>query len=143
MKISPVSFLVSILTGMLFGAGLAYSGMVNPTKAQNFFDFFGNWDPSLALTFAVALSITWLAYQIQKKMTGPVVEGEKFAIPNRTDIDARLLIGAGIFGVGWGLFGYCPGPDVASMMFGNPSSFIYFAGLVLGVLLTWLVPAKK
>ena len=138
--------LLFLVAGLMFGAGLTISGMIDPMKTQNFLDFAsiatGKWDPSLLVTFATALIVTFGGYQIQKHMRKPVA-GESFSIPDRTDIDRRLIIGPALFGIGWGLIGLCPGPDISAMMFGKIESFIFMATFVLGIMLTWPLGKKN
>jgi len=94
--------------GLLFGCGILISGMGNPAKVLNFFDFAGTWDPSLAFVMGGALLVTAIGYRLVFKMNGPVF-GEGFSLPAKTDLDARLIGGSAVFGIGWGLSGFCPG----------------------------------
>lgn len=109
---------IALVAGVLFGAGLAISGMTNPAKILGFLDIWSiarrGWDPTLAVVFMAALAPMLLAYRIQRRMRMPAA-AEAFDIPTRTEIDARLLGGAALFGVGWGLVGLCPGPALAAL----------------------------
>ena len=100
--------LTSLLTGCIFGLGLAISQMINPEKVIAFLDIFGDWDPSLALVLFAAVVVSFLGFRLTIKQPQPVF-GEAFHIPTRRDFNRPLILGAAIFGVGWGLAGYCPG----------------------------------
>ena len=99
---------------MLFGAGLALSGMVNPAKVLNFFDVFGAWDASLIFVMAGALTVTFVGYRFAGTRGAPIFAPGLFAGGTKT-VDARLLLGAALFGLGWGLSGLCPGPAIAGL----------------------------
>src|SRR5262245_65236339 len=101
--------LASLLTGIVFGLGLVISGLANPAKVLNFLDVAGTWDPSLAFVMGGAVATTWLGYRLVLARPKPVCD-TRFHLPTSTAIDRRLLAGAAVFGVGWGLAGYCPGP---------------------------------
>jgi len=128
-----------ILIGALFGAGLALSGMLNPAKVAGFLDLFGVWDPSLAFVMGGGVIANFIGHRIVPRRASPVFGGG-FAIPTRTDIDSRLLLGAALFGVGWGLGGLCPGPAIASILMapGEVALFVLMmlAGLAVGRMLT-------
>lgn len=124
----------SLLAGLLFGFGLALAGMTDPAKIIGFLDFSGRWDPTLALVLGGAVLITTISFRLILRRPMPLLGGE-FHLPSRRDIDARLLAGAAIFGIGWGLAGFCPGPGVAAMALGTWPPVIFTAGLVVGMLL--------
>lgn len=134
-----------ILTGALFGAGLALSGMLNPAKVAGFLDLFGVWDPSLAFVMGGGVIANFIGHRIVTRRAGPVF-GSGFVIPTRSDIDSRLLIGAALFGVGWGLAGLCPGPAIASILMapGEVALFVLMmlVGLFIGRMLTGGFPAR-
>ncbi|MFT6099431.1 MAG: putative membrane protein YedE/YeeE [Arenicella sp.] len=123
--------LVAVMSGALFGLGLCVSQMVNPQKVLNFLDIFGNWDPSLLLVIGAATGLTMFSFGFVLKRKTPLFDDE-FRLPTSKDIDRRLLVGSAIFGVGWGLGGYCPGPAIASITTGliEPTVFVVF--LLLG-----------
>src|SRR5688572_5025139 len=127
---------VPLIAGLLFGAGLTVSQMVDPAKVQGFLDFAGiadgTWDPSLALVMAGALAVTALGYRLALRRTAPLM-APRFALPTRKDIDVPLVAGAAIFGVGWGLAGYCPGPAVASLAFGNAEALAFVVAMLVGM----------
>jgi uncharacterized membrane protein YedE/YeeE len=133
--------LLALGCGILFGAGLAISGMINPQKVLAFLDVggipSGTWDPTLGVVFAAALMPMFVAYAIQRRMARPTL-GVQFEIPARRDIDARLLAGAAVFGAGWGLAGLCPGPAVAALpAVGSqlPALVVFIVAMLAGI---WL-----
>ncbi len=109
----------ALASGVLFGAGLALSGMINPAKVLGFLDVAGNWDPTLAFVMLGALVVTMPAFRLATRTTGPWF-APRYMLPERKGLDARLLIGAALFGVGWGLAGFCPGPAIAALVAGEP-----------------------
>ena len=106
--------LVALLAGLVFGLGLVISQMVNPAKVIAFLDLFGNWDPSLAFVMGAALIVTAIGYRLVWRRPRPVL-AERFQVPGNRKLDARLAIGALLFGLGWGLVGLCPGPAIAAI----------------------------
>ena len=133
--------LVAALSGVLFGFGLVLSGMTQPAKVLEFLNiaglwdasFFGAWDASLAFVMGGALCVTLLAFAITPRAGHKPWLADTFQLPTRRDIDARLVIGAGLFGIGWGLVGYCPGPALASLLTGGQDVAVFFAALVAGM----------
>lgn len=121
--------LVGLFAGLLFGAGLVVSGMTEPAKVRGFLDFTGHWDPTLAFVMAGAIAVHLLAYRLIRGRRAPILGGS-FQLPTRRDIDAKLLAGAAIFGVGWGLGGYCPGPAVTSLTTGAPAVLVFVAAML-------------
>lgn len=103
-----------LASGLLFGAGLTVSGMTDPERVRGFLDIFGKWDPTLVFVMGGAVIVMAIAWRIRARLARPVF-GEKFSLPDRTDLDARLLVGSALFGIGWGLAGLCPGPAIASL----------------------------
>lgn len=130
--------LISLLTGILFGAGLCVSGMVNPTKVINFLDVTGQWDPSLALVMAGGLTVMIIANLISRKMYRPMY-AEYWRLPTRDSVDKTLLMGSAIFGIGWGVGGFCPGPALTSVAFSDSTLLLgvgaYIVGAVIAVIL--------
>ncbi len=119
--------LTALLSGLLFGLGLALSGMVNPMKVQNFMDVFGTWDPSLLFVMGGGLATALIGYRFVLKRPAPLYE-RAFHLPATSGIDTRLIAGAVLFGLGWGLTGFCPGPAIASLVFGFwPSVYLVLA----------------
>ncbi len=136
------AIVMPLIAGLLFGAELTVSQMVDPAKVQGFLDFAGiadgRWDPSLAFVMAGALAVTAIGYRLAFRRPAPLMAAQ-FALPTRKDIDARLVAGAAIFGAGWGLAGYCPGPAVASLAFGNAEVLAFVVAMLVGMGLFQLV----
>jgi uncharacterized membrane protein YedE/YeeE len=124
----------ALLAGIVFGLGLAVSQMINPAKVLAFLDIAGRWDPSLALVMAGALAVTALGYRLALKRPAPLL-AERFELPTLREIDRRLLAGAVVFGIGWGLVGFCPGPAIASLALGVKESLIFVAAMLAGMAL--------
>lgn len=106
--------ITGFVSGLLFGAGLAIAGMTNPSKVLNFLDVTRHWDPSLALVMLAAVPVSALAFWLARRRSRPLFDA-RFVLPSLTRLDGRLLTGSALFGIGWGLGGYCPGPAVASL----------------------------
>lgn len=124
--------IVALVSGALFGVGLAVSGMANPAKVIGFLDVAGDWDPTLAFVMGGAVLVTLVAFRFVLSRKRPVLD-EGFSVPDRTDVDGRLLGGASLFGVGWGLSGFCPGPAVVALSTGLPAVFAFFASMLAGM----------
>ncbi len=131
--------LIALGTGLLFGLGLAVSRMVDPAKVLGFLDITGNWDPTLAFVMGGALLITLPLTLPTLKRSRPLLD-RAFSLPTKTRLDPRLIGGSTLFGVGWGLVGYCPGPAISSLAYGRHETVIFLAALIVGSLLTKLVP---
>lgn len=127
--------LVALIAGVLFGAGLMVGGMTDPAKVIGFLDIAGRWNPSLAFVMGAALCLTLPVFQLFKGRRRPLLE-ERFFLPTRTDVDVRLLLGAGVFGVGWGIAGLCPGPAVANLSTGSPQVLAFVLAMILGMRLS-------
>lgn len=124
--------LVALVSGTLFGLGLTISGMVDPQKVIGFLDVAGNWDPTLALVMGGALLVAIPAFRLIFKRSQPVLDNE-FELPTKKELDASLLGGAAIFGVGWGLSGFCPGPSVTALASGLLPVFAFVAAMIAGM----------
>ena len=124
--------LVALLCGLVFGAGLAISGLTNPGKVLAFLDVTGAWDPTLLCVMGAALAVSAAGYAVARRRVRPWL-AETFAIPTRQDLDARLLGGAAIFGVGWGLVGVCPGPAIANLLRGSSEALLFAGAMLVGV----------
>ncbi|MES2903802.1 MAG: YeeE/YedE family protein [Pseudomonadota bacterium] len=136
------TLLPPVISGALFGAGLALSGMTDPARVRGFLDVFGRWDPTLAFVMTGAVVIMAIAWRIQCRMERPVF-GEKFSVPDRRDFDGRLIAGSALFGVGWGIAGLCPGPALASLAL-SPLAVLPFVGAMLaGMAIHNLLPATR
>jgi uncharacterized protein len=125
---------VSFVSGLLFAVGLAVAGMTQPGKVVAFLDVAGDWDPSLAFVMMGAIAVYFTANRLGQKRATPWVGGV-FHLPTRRDIEPRLLAGAGLFGIGWGLAGYCPGPGLSSLGTGALNAFVFVASMSFGMLL--------
>ena len=136
------SALVSFLSGVTFALGLGLSGMTRPVKVIGFLDFFGAWDASLAFVMLGAIAVYFVAYRLSQLMRSPALAPE-FSIPKRTDLDSRLFMGAALFGAGWGLGGFCPGPAITSLVSGAPPVTVFVAAMAVGIYLhTWLAKGE-
>lgn len=133
--------LAALASGLIFGFGLALSQMINPAKVLGFLDVAGSWDPSLAFVMGGAVAITLVAFRFVLKRQGPIW-GDRFMVPTRQDLDIRLISGASVFGIGWGLVGYCPGPALASLAYLLPETVVFIASMLVGaaVIRLWLTP---
>lgn len=120
------------LIGLLFGLGILISGMGNPAKILNFFDLAGQWDPSLAFVMAGAVVVTSAGYWLAWRRKAPVL-AETFNLPNAAAIDVRLLSGSAVFGIGWGLSGFCPGGAIPMLATGHAEPIIFVVGLLAGI----------
>ncbi len=127
-------YLPPLVSGILFGAGLTIGGMVDPVRVRGFLDLTGAWDPTLAFVMGGALIVMGLAWKLQGGMKHPIF-AEKFSLPDRQDIDARLVGGAALFGIGWGLAGICPGPALASLALVPLKILPFIGAMLLGMLL--------
>lgn len=125
--------IAALVAGLIFGFGLALSHMVEPTKVIGFLDVAGAWDPSLALVMAGAVIVTLIAYRLILRRPGPLF-APQFYLPTRQDLDRPLIVGAGIFGIGWGVAGYCPGPGIAALGLGTWEAPVFVAALAAGSL---------
>lgn len=127
--------LAALGSGLLFGAGLVLSGMTRPEKVVGFLDLGGAWDPSLAFVMAGAIAVHALAYRWVRGRRAPLF-GARFGVPTRRDIDFKLLLGAGLFGAGWGIGGYCPGPGIVSLVAGGAGPVVFVLAMLLGMVAT-------
>jgi len=125
---------ISFFSGIVFALGLGISGMTRPVKVIGFLDFFGRWDASLALVMVGAIGVYFIAYRWSRKMTSPIL-ATKFSIPTRNDMDPRLIAGAALFGAGWGLAGFCPGPAIVSIASGAAPVAIFVISMACGIYL--------
>lgn len=134
--------LAAFISGVIFALGLAISGMTQPAKVTAFLDFTGNWDPSLAFVMIGAIMVHAVLYRVIRRRSSPVL-ALTFAVPTRSDIDARLLGGAALFGVGWGLGGFCPGPAITSLASGQASVITFVLAMIAGMYLYTFVNTLK
>ncbi|MDD9196115.1 YeeE/YedE family protein [Aliivibrio sp. S3MY1] len=125
--------LVALISGLLFGLGMAISGMVDPAKVIGFLDVAGHWDPSLMFVMAGALLVFMPAYFLLIKPKTTPFNADQFCLSSNKKIDTKLLSGAAIFGIGWGMSGVCPGPAVSSLALGNNDVVIFIFAMMLGL----------
>ena len=130
------------LIGLLFGTGLIISGMTDPGKVIGFLDLFGAWDPSLALVMGGAVIVGIFAFAIARKRTTAFLGGAMH-LPSSTEIDWRLVVGGLLFGAGWGLAGFCPGPAIVSLGSGQPKAVVFVAAMLAGMLLFELTQGRS
>lgn len=128
------TFLPGLIAGIIFGAGLVVSDMVNPARVQAFLDVFGAWDPTLMFVMGSALLPSAVGYLLKARMTRPLLARE-FHIPMVRTLNRPLLIGAALFGIGWGLVGICPGPAIAGLVLGAWQSWLFAAAMLTGMIL--------
>lgn len=122
----------ALIVGLIFGIGLIVSGMTDPAKVQGFLDVTGHWDPSLAFVLGAAVVIGVFAFRIAEARSKTWL-GEPVQLPTSTNVDRRLVVGGMIFGVGWGLAGYCPGPAMASLLSGNREPLVFAIAMLVGM----------
>lgn len=132
----------AFLIGLVFGTGLLLSGMADPSKVLNFFDFAGSWDPSLAFVMGGALLVAAIGYRLVLARPAPVL-ASSFSLPALTTLDARLLAGAALFGIGWGIAGFCPGGVVPALGLGRIEPFVFAAALVTAIGAVRLFEARR
>jgi uncharacterized protein len=134
--------LLQFVIGLIFGLGLLLSGMSDPAKVLNFLDLAGigsgTWDPSLAFVMAGAIAVTFVGFDRVLRQPRPLL-GEKFHLPTKRELDLRIIAGPAIFGLGWGLAGFCPGPALTALGFGSPAAVIFVAAMLVGMVFArWL-----
>jgi uncharacterized membrane protein YedE/YeeE len=128
----------ALMTGLLFGFGLCLSGMSDPAVVQGFLDIAGNWNPALVFVMAGGVAVTFIGYRVLVPKSRPLW-ASSFSLPTATAVDAPLLLGAAIFGVGWGMAGYCPGPAVVSLASGRVSVIVFVVSMLAGMILVrWI-----
>lgn len=131
-----MSLLIQFLIGLLFGSGLVVAGMSNPAKVQNFLDLAaipsGGWDPSLAFVLGGGALVTYLGYKLVLKRKQPIFDCQ-FHLPKARHIDAPIIVGAAIFGIGWGLGGFCPGPAFTALGTGSTPAMLFVAAMLVGM----------
>lgn len=138
---SKRSYLTVLVAGLIFALGLGISGMTQQTKVIGFLDLRGKWDPSLAFVMIGAIAVHFVASRLVRKRSKPIF-GDQFHLPTARDLDARLLGGAALFGVGWGLGGFCPGPGLVSVVSGAPAAFVFVGFMTLGMVIQHFVFAR-
>lgn len=129
-----MTFLTALLSGLVFGFGLILSGMANPAKVIGFLDLAGHWDPSLAFVMAGAIAVGTVAFFIARKRTLSFLGGAMH-LPTARDIDRRLVGGSLLFGIGWGLGGFCPGPGLVALGMGEMKALVFVAAMIAGMVI--------
>ncbi|MFM9925230.1 YeeE/YedE family protein [Variovorax sp. H27-G14] len=123
---------VSLLSGLVFGLGLILSGMANPAKVLGFLDLAGAWDPSLAFVMAGAIAVAAIAFAVARKRSVPLL-GAAMKLPTARDIDRRLVLGSVLFGIGWGVAGFCPGPGLVALGMGQAKALVFVLAMLAGM----------
>jgi uncharacterized protein len=129
-----VRSLIALVSGLVFGLGLLAGGMTDPAKVKGFLDLFGAWDPSLALVMGGAIAVAVFAFAAARRRTAAWT-GEHMELPTSTVIDGRLVAGGVLFGAGWGIAGFCPGPALVALGSGQASAWVFVAAMLAGMLL--------
>lgn len=133
-----MKLLFALLTGLIFGIGISVSGMIDPAKVLNFFDIAGTWDPSLAFVMGGALVVTFVGYRLVWQRSEPLFE-QQFQTPTATHIDAKLIGGSAIFGIGWGIAGFCPGAALPALGTGSWEVLLFLGAVSIGFYLRRIV----
>ncbi|MGM0983707.1 MAG: DUF6691 family protein [Pseudomonadota bacterium] len=141
MKASHLKTLAGYIAGLIFGLGLAISGMTDPARVLGFLDLFGAWDPTLMFVLGGAVVTNFIGYRLVLRRKAPLF-GNAFQLPTRQDLDARLIGGSALFGIGWGLSGYCPGPAFASIAGLTVPLLAMLIAMVAGWFLARAIPAR-
>jgi uncharacterized membrane protein YedE/YeeE len=129
-----MNIFISLLAGILFGLALIISQMINPSKIIKFLTISSDWDPSLIFVMTSAILVSYFAFACTKKMKTSFLH-MSFEIPKRKNIDSRLIMGSALFGIGWGMIGYCPAPAITSLFLGNPQSLLFVSSMLTGIYL--------
>lgn len=133
---------IALISGLLFGAGLAYSGMADPARVQSFLDLFGNWDPTLAFVMGGAVLPMAVAWMIKSRLASPLA-ATSFDLPGTSKIDRSLAIGAILFGMGWGIAGLCPGPALADLALAPKAVLPFVVAMLVGMAAHRFIPVSS
>ena len=133
-----MSAIIALLVGIIFGVGLIIAQMTNPSKIIGFLTFGENWDPSLLFVMASAVFISFFAFSLAKKKNKTLLNLD-FELPKRTDIDSSLIVGSALFGIGWGMIGFCPAPAIVSLAFGNSQILLFVISMLAGTYLVKII----
>jgi uncharacterized membrane protein YedE/YeeE len=138
-----MAFFTSFLAGLVFGLGLIISGMANPAKVLGFLDLGGRWDPSLAFVMAGAIGVGAIAFAVARRRTRSLL-GAAMRLPSLQSIDRRLLVGSVVFGIGWGIAGFCPGPALVAVGMGQAKALVFVIAMLAGMgVFEWLEGRKE
>jgi uncharacterized membrane protein YedE/YeeE len=127
-----MAIIINIAAGLVFGVGLIISGMADPAKVLNFLDVTGAWDPSLAFVMGGAIAVALPGYWLVFCRSRPIL-ATHFSLPREHPLDRRLIVGSAMFGIGWGLAGFCPGPAVVSLALGAPGTLVFVPAMLIGI----------
>ncbi len=127
--------ILGLFAGIIFGIGLVVSGMSNPAKVQNFLDIAGTFDASLIFVMLGAIATVFVGYKLPPKKASPILS-DVFHVPTRKDIDRPLVLGAVLFGIGWGLSGFCPGPSLTAIFMGSEGIFYFLPSMIVGLVVS-------
>ena len=133
-----MKFVYAVFTGLVFGIGISLSGMIDPAKVLNFFDIAGTWDPSLIFVMGGALIVTFFGYRLAWRRDAPLFGG-RFEVPTSTVIDSKLIGGSALFGIGWGIAGFCPGAAIPALGTGRWEVVLFLVAVIAGFFLRRLV----
>lgn len=125
--------LAALVCGLVFGAGLAVSGMTDTAKVQGFLDLWGNWIPDLAFVMGAAVCVTLITFRFILKRSTPLLTAD-FHLPSSIGLDGRLLAGAAIFGIGWGIYGFCPGPAISALVYLETNTALFVIAMLTGMM---------
>lgn len=134
--------LTSLLAGLVFGMGLIVSGMANPAKVLGFLDLGGTWDPSLALVMVGAITVGFVAFLFTKNRTRSLL-GAEMKLPTASHIDRRLMMGSALFGMGWGIAGFCPGPGLVALGMGESKALVFVAAMLAGMMVFEVLEKRR
>ncbi|TVP65014.1 MAG: YeeE/YedE family protein [Leptolyngbya sp. LCM1.Bin17] len=134
--------IVALIAGLIFGLGLGYSQMIDPERVIGFLDLVGDWDPTLAFVMGGAVLVTVVTFRWILKRPHPLFNG-KFYLPTRQDVDQPLILGAVLFGIGWGIGGYCPGPAITSLVLGHWNPVLFVVAMIAGSLTSRWLTARQ
>ncbi|MGX5845080.1 DUF6691 family protein [Mesorhizobium sp. ArgA1] len=123
----------AMASGLIFGLGLSFSGMLDPVRVQGFLDVFGPWDPSLAFVLGGAVTVAAIGVVVSRRRARPAFDAE-FHLPGTRGIDRRLVVGSAMFGIGWGIAGFCPGPAISALALGKAEVIVFVVAMVLGMI---------
>ena len=132
----------SLLAGLVFGLGLIVSGMANPAKVLGFLDLFGRWDPSLAFVMGGAVAVASAAFFVARRRSVSLL-GAALKLPTARQIDRRLVVGSALFGIGWGVAGFCPGPALVALGMGQGKALVFVAAMLAGMALFELIEWQR
>ena len=133
--------IIALLCGLMFGVGLAASGMTDTAVVLGFLDVFGNWNPDLAFVMGAAVCISLITFPLVLRRKKPLLSA-KFVLPTKKAIDGKLLGGAAIFGIGWGVYGYCPGPAISALLYLDWKTAVFVTAMLIGMALANKIVAK-